>query len=116
MASSLPPGLEQLRQQGHGTVILLGHPSYYPRHGFRPAREFDLHYENDRDAFMAIELYPRALDNISGQAVLAPEFNDVQALWNKAVVRQFCEALNSGDMAVPQRVGFEWLRRTSIPS
>jgi putative acetyltransferase len=67
--------LRELRQQGHGAVFLLGHPSYYPRFGFRPAREFDIHYQDDRDAFMALELYPGALDGVSGNVRFAPEFD-----------------------------------------
>jgi putative acetyltransferase len=67
-------GLSELREAGHGAVILLGHPTYYPRFGFRPAREFDLHYQDDRDAFMAIELYPGALDRVSGYVKFSPEF------------------------------------------
>jgi putative acetyltransferase len=67
-------GLDELRKAGHRTVILLGHPSYYPRFGFRPAREFDVHYQDDRDAFMALELQPGALDGVSGNARFAPEF------------------------------------------
>ncbi|HWC28936.1 MAG TPA: N-acetyltransferase [Dehalococcoidia bacterium] len=68
-------GLERLREDGHGAVFLLGHPTYYPRFGFRPAREFDVHYEDDRDAFMGIELRPGALDDVSGQVRFAPEFD-----------------------------------------
>src|SRR5690606_23127269 len=67
-------GLEELRTAGHGAVLLLGHPSYYPRFGFRPAREFGIHYQDDRDAFMALELRPGALDGVSGTARFAPEF------------------------------------------
>jgi putative acetyltransferase len=69
-------GLAELRAAGHGAVFLQGHPSYYPRFGFRPAREFDTHYEDDRDAFMALELYPDALDNVSGNVKYAPEFDE----------------------------------------
>jgi putative acetyltransferase len=68
-------GLAELRDAGHGAVFLTGHPSYYPRFGFRPAREFDVHYQDDRDAFMAIELRPGALDGVSGQARFAEEFD-----------------------------------------
>jgi putative acetyltransferase len=66
--------LDHLRAAGHGAVILLGHPTYYPRFRFRPARDFDLHYQDDRDAFMALELYPNALEGVSGTAHFAPEF------------------------------------------
>ena len=67
-------GLDELKKAGHGVVVLLGHPTYYPRFGFRPAREFDLHYQDDRDAFMATELYPGALDGVSGNVKFSPEF------------------------------------------
>jgi putative acetyltransferase len=67
-------GLRELRAAGHRTVVLLGHPAYYPRFGFRPARDFGLHYQDDRDAFMAIELYPGALDEVSGNVEFSPEF------------------------------------------
>jgi putative acetyltransferase len=70
-------GLDELRALGHSAVILLGHPSYYPRFGFRPGREFDLHYEDDRDAFMALELQAGALDGVSGRVRFAPEFDGV---------------------------------------
>ena len=67
-------GLAELREAGHGAVVLLGHPTYYPRFGFRPARELGLHYQDDRDAFMAIELYPGALDGVAGDVKFSPEF------------------------------------------
>jgi len=70
-------GLAELRASGHGAVFLLGYPSYYPRFGFRPAREFDVHYQDDREAFMAIELYAGALDGVSGIACFAAEFEAV---------------------------------------
>ena len=69
-------GLAECRRQGHKAVFLLGHPSYYPRFGFRPAREFDVHYQDDRDAFMAVELVQGALQRISGRAVFAEEFGE----------------------------------------
>jgi putative acetyltransferase len=66
--------IEQLRAAGHRAVLLLGHPTYYPRFGFRPARDFEVHYQDDRDAFMALELAPDALEGVSGTAHFAPEF------------------------------------------
>jgi putative acetyltransferase len=68
-------GLAELRQSGHGAVFVQGHPAYYPRFGFRPAREFDVHHGEDRDAFMIIELYPGALDGVSGRVRYAAEFD-----------------------------------------
>jgi putative acetyltransferase len=66
--------LDELRATVDSAIFLLGHPTYYPRFGFRPAREFDVHYQDDRDAFMALELRPGALDHVSGTAHFAPEF------------------------------------------
>jgi putative acetyltransferase len=65
---------EELRQRGVSAIFLLGHPTYYPRFGFRPAREFDVHYQDDRDAFMGLELQPGALASVSGVARFAPQF------------------------------------------
>jgi putative acetyltransferase len=68
-------GLAELRAAGHRAVFLQGHPTYYPRFGFRPAREFDVHLDEDRDAFMIMELYPGALDGASGWVRYAEEFD-----------------------------------------
>jgi putative acetyltransferase len=65
---------ERLKADGHTAIFVLGHVSYYPRIGFSPAREFDVHYQNDRDSWMALELTPGALDEVSGQAIYAEEF------------------------------------------
>ena len=67
-------GLAALREMGATGVILLGHPTYYPRFGFRPAREFALHYQDDRDAFMALELIPGAFAGVAGDVRFAPAF------------------------------------------
>lgn len=55
-------GLEALRRDGHALVVLLGHPSYYPRFGFSRADGFGLRWEHDAppEAFMALELVPGA--------------------------------------------------------
>lgn len=69
-------GLEACRQEGYARVVVLGHASYYPRFGFRPAETFGIHWEYDvpREAFMALELTPGALDGCSGTARYLPEF------------------------------------------
>jgi putative acetyltransferase len=71
-------GLAELRQMGVTGVILQGHPSYYPRFGFRPARLFDIHREDDRDSFMALELVLGAFDGVSGSAHFAPAFSTLE--------------------------------------
>jgi putative acetyltransferase len=67
-------GLERLRAQGERIVIVLGHPAYYPRFGFSPALARDLESPFERDAFMALELEPGALDGVRGKVVYARAF------------------------------------------
>ena len=71
-------GLDRCRQIGCGFVIVLGHPSYYLRFGFRRASEYGLtnEYAVD-DPFMAIELAPGALPPEGGLARYAPEFAEM---------------------------------------
>jgi putative acetyltransferase len=56
-------GLDACRAQGAQAVVVLGHPDYYPRFGFRPAEELALgcEYEAPPGAFMAQELVPGSL-------------------------------------------------------
>ncbi len=69
-------GLALLIEQAVDLVFVLGHPSYYPRFGFRPARElgFDAPYpilpENDA-AWMVKALQPGALDRFAGTVACA---------------------------------------------
>ncbi len=69
-------GLEDCRQAGYGIVVVLGHPGFYPRFGFLPARPFGIRAEwgVPDDAFMALEIVPRALSGCSGVARYLPEF------------------------------------------
>jgi putative acetyltransferase len=62
-------GLERCRQSRVGTVVVLGHPAYYPRFGFVPASRFGIGCEADApdEAFMAIELSPGCLRGASGK-------------------------------------------------
>jgi putative acetyltransferase len=55
-------GIAALRAMGCGGVVVLGHPTYYPRFGFSHALAEPLGSPYaDRDAFMALELTPGAL-------------------------------------------------------
>lgn len=60
-------GLSLLREKGEGIVLVLGHPSYYPRFGFSCDKARDLQSPFRKDAFMALELRSGALDNVSGR-------------------------------------------------
>jgi len=67
-------GLDEIRELGHGAVFLVGHASYYPRFGFRPARERGIIYQDGRDSVQVIELRPGELDGVTGTARFSPEF------------------------------------------
>ncbi len=69
-------GIEQIRVAGHGAIVVLGHPSYYPRFEFKPASEFGLHWEfpGHEKAFFAIELRPGFLGVRPGTVRYRPEF------------------------------------------
>jgi putative acetyltransferase len=59
--------LDLLRGRGEHIVIVLGHPSYYPRFGFSSGKARSLESSFPSDAFMAMELSPGALDGIRGK-------------------------------------------------
>jgi putative acetyltransferase len=67
-------GLELLRARGESIVIVLGHPGYYPRFGFSTDAAGSLESSFPREAFMAMELRPGALDRIRGSVVYPPAF------------------------------------------
>ncbi len=50
-------GLAVVKQRGYSSVLVVGHPDYYPRFGFRRANEWGLQMKeaNPPEAFMAIE-------------------------------------------------------------
>jgi len=68
--------LKKARELGYRAVIIYGHPEYYPRFGFRDAREFNITTPdgNNFDAFMACELYAGALNGITGRFFESPLF------------------------------------------
>jgi predicted N-acetyltransferase YhbS/RimJ/RimL family protein N-acetyltransferase len=68
--------LARCRALGHGAVVVLGHPDYYPRLGFRPAHLWKLRYEEQvpAEVFMVLELQPGALRDVSGVIHYLPEF------------------------------------------
>ena len=72
-------GLDVCREQGYRLVIVLGHPTYYPRFGFRPSRPLGIRWEHDAPeaAFMVMELRPGALAGARGVVRYQPEFDGV---------------------------------------
>lgn len=68
-------GLNRCRQAGHSIVVVVGHPSYYPRFGFLPEFARNLQSKYAGEAFMALELVPGALDGVAGEVVYPTAFD-----------------------------------------
>jgi len=69
-------GLQLLSESGVELVFVLGHPSYYPRHGFQPAGRhgLDAPYsipDKDADAWMVQQLRPNLIGTVRGALVCA---------------------------------------------
>jgi len=73
-------GLEILKEKGVDWVFVLGHESYYPRFGFRPAQKqgfqppfpFPAEFTND---WMALTLTPANMMTYEGTVIPADTFN-----------------------------------------
>ena len=72
-------GLAEARRLGFRSVIVLGHPKYYRRFGFRPARAFGIEapFPVADAPWMALELQPRALAGVTGTVRYPPAFDEV---------------------------------------
>jgi putative acetyltransferase len=73
--------LEEARRSGAVGMVVLGHPEYYPRFGFVPARDLGLFcdYDPEGHAFFAQELVAGGLGGLRGRVAYAPEFDETPA-------------------------------------
>jgi putative acetyltransferase len=71
-------GLEEARSLGHRVVIVVGHPGYYPRFGFVPAKPLGIlpPFEVPSEAFLVLELEPGALLGIRGVVKYPRQLNE----------------------------------------
>jgi putative acetyltransferase len=72
-------GLQACSDIGSDVVVVLGHPHYYPRFGFTPAKPYGIVWEHDapEEAFMVKELREGALAQTRGVVKYRPEFDAV---------------------------------------
>jgi putative acetyltransferase len=75
----LRAGLEQCIDLDIDAVVVLGHPEFYRRCGFKAASNFGLKYGADipQENFMAIELVEESLRNTRGVIHYNPEFSEM---------------------------------------
>ena len=73
-------GLRAGRDLGHTIVVVVGHPGYYPRFGFIPARKegLDAPFPVPDEAFMVLELSAGALAGVTGTVKYPPPFDGIQ--------------------------------------
>jgi putative acetyltransferase len=72
-------GLVECRNSGYDCMVVLGHPTYYPRFGFVPASRYGLksEYEVPDEAFMILAWQEGMLKDRGGVARYQPEFRRV---------------------------------------
>ncbi|ATI53713.1 GNAT family N-acetyltransferase [Bacillus tropicus] len=60
--------LEKAKELGYGSVVVLGHPEYYPKFAFKKASEWNIKapFEVPEEVFMVIELTENALESVEG--------------------------------------------------
>lgn len=60
--------LKIAKELGYTSVVVMGHPQYYPKFGFEKASRWGIKapFEVPEEAFMALELKENALDKVSG--------------------------------------------------
>ncbi len=73
-------GLKSLAESGVDLAFVLGHPEYYPRHGFEPAGRlgFEAPYpipDEHADAWMVQALRPGVIGSVAGKVVCADALN-----------------------------------------
>ena len=72
-------GIEHCKSKGYDAIVVLGHPSYYPKFGFVPSITYGIKskYEVPDEAFMVLELVPNSLNNYQGVIKYHDLFNSV---------------------------------------
>ncbi|MBW4512098.1 MAG: N-acetyltransferase [Scytonematopsis contorta HA4267-MV1] len=68
--------VKEIEGLGFSAVVVLGHPEYYPRFGFVPAKQKGLtcEYPVPDDVFMVLEMQSGALQSCTGTVKYSPEF------------------------------------------
>jgi putative acetyltransferase len=72
-------GIEECMRLKHKIIVVVGHPEYYMRFGFTPARRrgLEVPFDVPDDAFMVLELYAGTLKGVKGMVVYPKEFDEV---------------------------------------
>lgn len=72
-------GIHRTKQLGYGVILLIGHPSYYPKFGFKPARNYGYEltqFQVSDDVFMVCEVIVGQLKVCAGELQYPQSFLD----------------------------------------
>ena len=69
-------GIKKAKELEFDSIIVVGHKDYYPKFGFQKASQWGMKcpFEVPDEAFMAIELIVKALENKAGVVHFPQEF------------------------------------------
>jgi len=72
-------GTKRLSTTGVPVIVVLGHPAFYPRFGFKPASRFEVSCEwpVPDEVFMMLVLDQARMAGVTGMARYRPEFSTV---------------------------------------
>lgn len=70
--------LEKAKELGCGSVVVLGHPEYYPKFGFKKASKWNIKapFEVPEEVFMVVELRENALEGVEGIVQYSSAFTE----------------------------------------
>ncbi|MEK4708037.1 GNAT family N-acetyltransferase [Bacillus sp. FSL R10-2780] len=70
--------LEKAKELGYGSVVVLGHPEYYPKFGFKKASDWNIKapFEVPDEVFMVMELRENALQGVEGVVQYSSAFSE----------------------------------------
>ncbi|NOU93630.1 GNAT family N-acetyltransferase [Paenibacillus sp. LMG 31456] len=70
-------GKKRCKEQGYGIILLIGHPSYYPKFGFMPAGDYGIElkqFKVPNEVFMVCEVIEGELQKCKGELIYPPTF------------------------------------------
>ncbi|TBX79372.1 N-acetyltransferase [Bacillus mycoides] len=70
--------LEKAKELGYGSVVVLGHPEYYPKFGFKKASDWNIKapFEVPDEVFMVMALRENALQGVEGVVQYSSAFSE----------------------------------------
>jgi predicted N-acetyltransferase YhbS len=69
--------LKKAEELGYNAVLVIGHPKYYPKLGFKEAKFFNILPPLEgipSEAFMILVLKPEGLEKIKGKVIFPKEY------------------------------------------